>query len=147
MNSLIKIDKETTPNCRIEERVTEWKERQVWVISIFDLTPIENKSYGLETTINLYGINNFKTQLNNLYNKLLNHEEENEIENYEGKLSLKDREKILNKILYFIDSNKNKITPWEKYNNLMPYPEEEWEIIELEKVCGIKLMKTTYNNV
>ena len=82
---------------------------------IFDFN-IDKRETELEYFVDLYGKNNFKTQLLRIYNKVNNKEEITGITNFrEEALVEKERIRILDKINNYLKTNKDRISPWELY--------------------------------
>ena len=109
----MKIDDETRPKCKLEEKKFSWGEPYLDISPIFDIQ-IPKKLTDLEFCIEIFIRNNFKNQLLEFYNVLTNYEENERIEHFEGLLSNKFRKGILLKIKKELDSEM-KLTPWEKY--------------------------------
>lgn len=111
------IDITTKPICEIKEKKFEWGEPYEIFTSLFNFD-IGNSKTAIEASIDFYGKNNFKIQLTHLFNTLLNREEFL-IVNYN--MEIFDREALLVKIKFYLEDNKDKITPWDKYN--LPFDE------------------------
>ncbi|KAF2515754.1 hypothetical protein [Flavobacterium foetidum] len=107
---MIYINKNTFPFCYIEEKKFEWGEPYEVATPIFDLS-IDTKLSDLEYTIEVLGKNNFKNNLLKLHNILVNREENVRIENFNDLIT--NREILLNRIKCYLDSNANKISPWD----------------------------------
>ncbi|MEN2402182.1 hypothetical protein GKZ90_0020500 [Flavobacterium sp. MC2016-06] len=109
---MIYLDKNTFPYCFIEEKKFEWGEPYLIITPIFNLS-INPELSDIEYTIEVLGKNNFKDNLEKLYNILLNQEESSRIENLN--ISITNRELLLNKINSYLDSNLDTISPWKSY--------------------------------
>ncbi len=131
----MKIDSETLPKCRLEEKKFSWGEPYLSVEPIFDFD-ISQELIDIEFSVELFIKNNFKNQLLEFYNVLINYEEQNKIENLKNEISSELRKKVLNKIKYFLDGEK-KLTPWEKYKE----PNDElWHLYIFEKKFNKKIL-------
>lgn len=106
-----RIDLETVPPCKFEEHGEMWVESYMTMHPIFDLSIAEDLS-DFDFSVEFYGRNNFKEQLNRLRNKLLNYEDEM-IENLNEPIA--NRKEIIQTIEGHLERNKVKIAPWEKY--------------------------------
>jgi hypothetical protein len=122
-NQLI-IDEETLPKCKIEKKMFEWGEPYDFCTPIFD-TNLPKETNPLESSIDFFGKNNFKNQLLLLHNAITNFEESYRIENFNKEIL--DREFLINKIHNYLENNKNKNTPWDKYS----LPIDEIDYIKL----------------
>ncbi|MGG8497081.1 hypothetical protein ACQY1Q_11725 [Tenacibaculum sp. TC6] len=111
----MRIDNDTFPICKLEEKKFSWGEPYLHMTPIFDMK-IPKELSDLEFSIEIFIKNNFKNQLLYFYNVLTNYEENNRIENYEGGLSEPSRKELLVKIKNELDSQK-KVRPWEKYDD------------------------------
>ncbi|MBW1655093.1 hypothetical protein [Flavobacterium quisquiliarum] len=107
---MIYINKSTFPFCYVEEKKFEWGEPYEDVTPIFNLS-IDPKLSDLEYTIEVLGKNNFKNNLLKLHNILVNREENIRIEHFNDLIT--DREVLLNRIKIYLDSNTDKISPWD----------------------------------
>ena len=107
---MIYIDKKTVPYCFIEEKKFEWGEPYIISIPIFNTSVNPNLS-NIEFTIEILGKNNFKKNLQNLYNILINKDENYRINNLNEPIL--NREFLIKKINSFIDENIYNIAPWE----------------------------------
>jgi hypothetical protein len=107
---MIYIDKNTIPHCYVVEEKFEWGEPYTVKTPIFNLS-IDPDLSDIEFTIEILGKNNFKTNLEKLYNILLNKEENYRIDNFNE--TILNREFLIQKIINFIDENANNIAPWE----------------------------------
>ncbi|WP_106794275.1 hypothetical protein [Aquimarina sp. Aq78] len=113
----MKIDSTTIPKCQIEEKRFSWGEPYTEITPIFEMSIAQELS-DIEFCIELYIKNNFRNQLLEFYNVLTNYEENDRIENFDGTIPEQLREILLKKIKLFLDSTQ-KLTPWEKYNELL----------------------------
>jgi hypothetical protein len=109
---MIHIDKTTFPHCYIEEKKFDWGEPYDVITSIFNLY-IDPQLSDIEYTIEVLGKNNFKINLEKLYNILLNKEEYDRIKNFNTPIF--NRELLLNNIQRYLDSNKDRTSPWKQY--------------------------------
>ena len=107
---MIYIEKSTFPHCYIEEKKFDWGEPYDDITPIFNLS-IDPDLSDIEYTIEVLGKNNFKINLEKLYNILLNHEENDRIENFNTPIF--NRELLLRNIQKYLNSNENQISPWE----------------------------------
>ncbi|WP_289661473.1 hypothetical protein [Flavobacterium panacagri] len=107
---MIYINKSTFPFCYVEEKKFEWGEPYEDVTPIFNLS-IDPKLSDLEYTIEVLGKNNFKNNLLKLQNILVNREENIRIEHFNDLIT--DREVLLNRIKIYLESNSDKISPWD----------------------------------
>ncbi len=110
----VKIDTDTLPKCSLEEKKFSWGEPYLVVTPIFDIA-IPPELSDLEFSVEIFIKNNFRNQLLEFYNVLINYEENNRIENFEDTIPEQLRKEVLAKIKSFLDSEK-KLTPWEKYD-------------------------------
>lgn len=92
---MIYIDKSTIPHFYIEEKKFDWGEPYDDIIPIFNLS-IDPDLSDIEFTIEVLGKNNFKINLEKLYNILVNREEYERIENCNSPIL--NREFLLNNI-------------------------------------------------
>ena|SRR6218665_1423120 len=104
------INKSTFPFCYVEEKKFEWGEPYEDVTPIFNLS-IDPELSDLEYTIEVLGKNNFKNNLLKLHNILVNREENVRIEHFTDLIT--DREVLLNRIIFFLDNNSDKTSPWD----------------------------------
>jgi hypothetical protein len=107
---MIYIDKNTIPHCYVVEEKFEWGEPYTVKTPTLNLS-IDPDLSDIEFTIEILGKNNFKTNLEKLYNILLNKEENYRIDNFNE--TILNREFLIQKIINFIDENANNIAPWE----------------------------------
>lgn len=110
---MIHIDKNTFPYCYIEQKKFDWGEPYDTITPIFNLS-INPELSDIEYTIEVLGKNNFKINLEKLYNILLNNEENDLVENFNTIIF--NRNFLLNNINTYLSSNSNKISPWKHYN-------------------------------
>jgi hypothetical protein len=123
----VTFDSNTLPKCKLEEKKFEWGEPYTIMTPIFELDIKETESE-LEYFIDVYGKNNFKTQLLRLYNKINNYEEAKGIINFQyEELTQEKRVTLKNKINEYLEINKDKISPWELYE---PHNYTEFDYIE-----------------
>lgn len=109
---MIYINKNTLPHCFVEEKKFDWGEPYEDITPIFNLS-IAPELADIEYTIEVLGKNNFKINLEKLYNILVNKEENYRIENLNT--SIINREFLLEKINLYLDSNLDKTSPWKLY--------------------------------
>lgn len=109
---MIYIDKNTFPHCYIEEKKFDWGEPYNDITPIFNLS-INPELSDIEYTIEVLGKNNFKINLEKLYNILLNNEENDRIENFNTIIF--NRNLLLNTISTYINYNTDKTSPWKQY--------------------------------
>lgn len=112
---MIYIDRDTVPYCYIEERKFEWGEPYEVVTPIFNLC-INPDLSDMEFTIEVLGQNNFRDNLEKLFNILVNKEENYRIESFTA--LIEKREYLLNLIEGFLNSNTSNIAPWIFYREL-----------------------------
>lgn len=110
---MINIDRQTIPFCLIKEKTMEWGEVYNEYNPMF-ITILTEKNLSLKESIIFFGENNFKNQLSNIHNILLNFEEKERICNFDNEIF--DRTEMLNLIIFYIEKNKNIVSPWEKYD-------------------------------
>lgn len=110
---MINIDRQTTPFCLIKEKTMEWGETYNEYNPMF-ITILTEKNLSLKESIIFLGENNFKNQLANIHNILLNFEEKERICNFDNEMF--DRAEMLNLIDFYIEKNKYHVSPWEKYD-------------------------------
>lgn len=110
---MINIDRQTIPFCLIKEKTMEWGEIYYEYNPMF-ITILTEKNLSLKESIIFFGENNFKNQLSDIYNILLNFEEKERICNFDNEDF--DRAEMLNLINFYIEKNKNIVSPWEKYD-------------------------------
>lgn len=124
---MIYIEKSTFPHCYIEEKKFDWGEPYDDITPIFNLS-IDPDFSDIEFTIEVLGKNNFKINLEKLYNILLNHEENDRIENFNTPIF--NRELLLRNIQKYLNSNENQISPWEQSYDRYPTENDYLESIE-----------------
>lgn len=124
---MIYIDKNTFPHCYVEEKKFEWGEPYDDITPIFNLS-IDPDLSDIEYTIELLGKNNFKINLEKLYNIILNKEENTRIGNCPEPVL--NREFLLNNINIYLSLNFDNTPPWRHYENSEPL----YEIIHLESI-------------
>ncbi|MGY3794892.1 hypothetical protein [Aquimarina sp. 433] len=112
----MKIDSSTIPKCQIEEKKFAWGEPYIEITPIFEMSINEALS-DIEFCIELYVKNNFRNQLLEFYNVLINHEEYYRIDHFKGTISDELHEVLLKRIKLFLDSPEE-LTPWKKYNEI-----------------------------
>lgn len=113
----MKIDNNTLPKCKLEEKKFEWGEPYIIMIPIFDLDITKTESR-LEYFIDLYGKNNFKIQLLRFYNKINNYDETERIINFQHEeLTHEKRVYLKNRINEYLERNIDRISPWELYEH------------------------------
>lgn len=125
---MIYIDKSTFPHSYIEEKKFDWGEPYDDITPIFNLS-IDPDLSDIEYTIEVLGKNNFKINLEKLYNILLNNEENYRIENFNTVIT--NRELLLNNINTYLNYNINKTSPWEQ--SFDKYPNENDYLESIEK--------------
>lgn len=128
----MRIDNNTLPKCKLEDKKFEWGEPYTIMTPMFDLD-IKKTESKLEYFIDLYGKNNFKIQLLRFYNKINNHEETEGINNFQyEELTQEKRIYLKSKINKYLERNVNRISPWELYehNNLTELNHLELNYIE-----------------
>ena len=111
---MIKIERNTKPFCLIKEKKMDWGEKYDEYSPMFNIILISN-NYSLEESIVFFGENNFKKQLLSLYNVINNKEEQERIINYNNE-RIENRPYILDLIKFYIEKNKDILSPWEKYD-------------------------------
>lgn len=109
---MIYIDKNTYPHSYIEEKKFDWGEPYDDITPIFNLS-IDPELSDIEFTIEVLGKNNFKINLEKLYNILLNNEESDRIENCNTPIL--NREFLLHNIHTYLSANVDKTSPWKQY--------------------------------
>jgi hypothetical protein len=124
---MIYIDKSTFPHSYIEEKKFDWGEHYENIIPIFNLS-INPELSDIEYTIEVLGKNNFKINLQKLYNILLNKEENDRIENFNTPIF--NREILLNNIQKYLNSNEDQNSPWEQSYDRYPSENDYLEAIE-----------------
>lgn len=124
---MIYIDKNTYPHCYIEEKKFDWGEPYDDITPIFNLS-IDPDLPDIEFTIEVLGKNNFKINLEKLYNILVNREENDRIENFNNVIT--NRELLLNNINTYINYNIDKTSPWEQSFDRYPTENDYLESIE-----------------
>ncbi|MBS7231249.1 hypothetical protein KHA90_09445 [Flavobacterium psychroterrae] len=124
---MIYIDKSTFPHSYIEEKKFDWGEPYENIIPIFNLS-INPELSDIEYTIEVLGKNNFKINLQKLYNILLNKEENDRIENFNTPIF--NREILLNNIQKYLNSNEDPNSPWEQSYDRYPSENDYLEAIE-----------------
>ena len=111
---MIKIERNTKPFCLIKEKTMDWGEKYDEYSPMFNIILTSN-DYSLEESIVFFGENNFKKQLLSLYNVINNKEEQERIINYNNE-RIENRPYILDLIKFYIEKNKDILSPWEKYD-------------------------------
>lgn len=111
---MIKIERNTKPFCLIKEKKMDWGEKYDEYSPMFNII-LTSKDYSLEESIVFFGENNFKKQLLSLYNVINNKEEQERIINYNNQ-RIENRPYILDLIKFYIEKNKDILSPWEKYD-------------------------------
>ena len=111
---MIKIERNTKPFCLIKEKTMDWGEKYDEYSPMFNIILTSN-NYSLEESIVFFGENNFKKQLFSLYNVINNKEEQERIINYNNE-RIENRPYILDLIKFYIEKNKDILSPWEKYD-------------------------------
>lgn len=124
---MIYIDKNTFPHCYIEEKKFDWGEPYDDITPIFNLS-INPELSDIEFTIEVLGKNNFKINLEKLYNILVNREENDRIKNFNNVIT--NRELLLNNINTYINYNIDKTSPWEQSFDRYPTENDYLESIE-----------------
>lgn len=124
---MIYIDKNTFPHCYIEEKKFDWGEPYDDITPIFNLS-INPELSDIEFTIEVLGKNNFKINLEKLYNILVNREENDRIKNFNNVII--NRELLLNNINTYINYNIDKTSPWEQSFDRYPTENDYLESIE-----------------
>ena len=111
---MIKIERNTKPFCLIKEKKMDWGEKYDEYSPMFNII-LTSSNYSLEESIVFFGENNFKKQLLSLYNVINNKEEQERIINYNNE-RIENRPYILDLIKFYIEKNKDILSPWEKYD-------------------------------
>ena len=111
---MIKIERNTKPFCLIKEKKMDWGEKYDEYSPMFNII-LTSSNYSLEESIVFFGENNFKKQLFSLYNVINNKEEQERIINYNNE-RIENRPYILDLIKFYIEKNKDILSPWEKYD-------------------------------
>ena len=111
---MIKIERNTKPFCLIKEKKMDWGEKYDEYSPMFNII-LTSSNYSLEESIVFFGENNFKKQLFSLYNVINNKEEQERIINYNNE-RIESRPYILDLIKFYIEKNKDILSPWEKYD-------------------------------
>ena len=111
---MIKIERNTKPFCLIKEKTMDWGEKYDEYSPMFNIILTSN-NYSLEESIVFFGENNFKKQLLSLYNVINNKEEQERIINYNNE-RIENRPYILDLIKFYIEKNKDILSPCEKYD-------------------------------
>ena len=111
---MIKVERNTKPFCLIKEKTMDWGEKYDEYSPMFNIILTSN-NYSLEESIVFFGENNFKKQLFSLYNVINNKEEQERIINYNNE-RIENRPYILDLIKFYIEKNKDILSPWEKYD-------------------------------
>jgi len=124
---MIYIEKNTFPHCYIEKKKFDWGEPYDEMTPIFNLS-IDPDLSDIEFTIELLGKNNFKLNLEKLYNILINREENDRIENFNTPIF--NRGLLLRNIQKYLNSNEDKISPWEQSYDRYPTENDYLESIE-----------------
>ncbi|KQT26172.1 hypothetical protein ASG22_05745 [Chryseobacterium sp. Leaf405] len=137
---MIYIDKTIFPHCFVEEKRFEWGEPYINMTPIFNLS-INPGLSDIEFTIEILGKNNFKNNLDKLYNILINKEEHFRLVDFNEHIL--DREFLIGKILNFINENTNKIAPWD--NEFKIFGEEFYlEMIKDDLKKSLKFDRKIY---
>ncbi|WP_316633762.1 hypothetical protein [uncultured Flavobacterium sp.] len=126
---MIYIDKKTYPYCYIEEKKFDWGEPYDDITPIFNLS-IDPDLSDIEFTIEVLGKNNFKINLEKLYNILVNREENDRIENCNTPIL--NRDFLLNNIHTYLSVNLNSTSPWKKHYG--EHMENVYESLHLESI-------------
>ena len=135
---MIYIDKSTFPYCYIEEKKFDWGEPYDEMTPIFNLSIDPNLS-DIEFTIEVLGKNNFKLNLEKLYNILINREENHRIENFNTPIL--NREFLLNNINTYLNANLNNTSPWKlHYGEHMENTYEDLHLESIEESINRKLL-------
>ncbi|MFH7005763.1 hypothetical protein [Flavobacterium bizetiae] len=135
---MIYIDKSTFPHSYIEEKKNEWGEPYDDITPIFNLS-IDPDLSDIEYTIEVMGKNNFKINLEKLYNILLNNEENYRIENFNNVIT--NRELLLNDINTYLNANLNRTPPWKQhYDENMQSIYESLHLESIEESINRKLL-------
>ena len=92
----------------------DWGEKYDEYSPMFNIILTSN-DYSLEESIVFFGENNFKKQLLSLYNVINNKQEQERIINYNNQ-RIENRPYILDLIKFYIEKNKDILSPWEKYD-------------------------------
>lgn len=108
---MIYIDKTCKPYCYVEEKKFDWGEPYTCITPIFNVD-INPELTDMEYTIEILGKNNFKDNLMNLYNILLNREETQRLHPFNDTIT--DRETLLQKISGYLAINTPYTAPWKK---------------------------------
>lgn len=124
---MIYIDKSTFPHSYIEEKKFDWGEPYDDITPIFNLS-IDPELSDIEFTIEVLGKNNFKINLEKLYNILINREENDRLENFNNVIT--NRELLLNNINTYLNYNIDKTSPWEQSFDRYPTENDYLESIE-----------------
>ncbi|MFH7018769.1 hypothetical protein [Flavobacterium sp. FlaQc-47] len=124
---MIYINKKTLPHCYIEEKKFDWGEPYDDITPIFNLS-VNPELSDIEYTIEVLGKNNFKINLEKLYNILLNQEENDRIEYFNTPIVHRDF--LLINIQKYLHSNENQISPWEQSHDRYPTENDYLESIE-----------------
>lgn len=111
---MIKIERNTKPFCLIKEKKMDWGEKYDEYSPMFNII-LTSSNYSLEESIVFFGENNFKRQLLSLYNVINNKEEQERIINYNNE-RIESRPYVLDLIKFYIEKNKDILSPWEKYD-------------------------------
>lgn len=135
---MIYIDKSTFPYCYIEEKKFDWGEPYDEMTPIFNLS-IDPDLSDIEFTIEVLGKNNFKLNLEKLYNILINREENDRIENFNTPIS--NRKFLLNNINTYLSDNLNSTSPWKlHYGEHMENAYEDLHLESIEESINRKLL-------
>ena len=132
---MIKIERNTKPFCLIKEKKMDWGEKYDEYSPMFNII-LTSKDYSLEESIVFFGENNFKKQLLSLYNVINNKEEQERIINYNNE-RIENRPYILDLIKFYIEKNKDILSPWEKYDLVL-------EEIDFIKIIIYEMEKELY---
>ena len=111
---MIKIERNTKPFCLIKEKKMDWGEKYDEYSPMFNII-LTSSNYSLEESIVFFWENNLKKQLLSLYNVINNKEEQERIKNYNNE-RIENRPYILDLIKFYIEKNKDILSPWEKYD-------------------------------
>ena len=111
---MIKIERNTKPFCLIKEKKMDWGEKYDEYSPMFNII-LTSSNYSLEESIVFFWENNLKKQLLSLYNVINNKEEQERIINYNNE-RIENRPYILDLIKFYIEKNKDILSPWEKYD-------------------------------
>lgn len=134
---MIYIDKNTFPYCYVEEKKLDWGEPYTHITPIFNVS-IDPALSPIAFTIEVLGKNNFKLNLEKLYNILLNEEEQERIENCNTPVL--DRELLLHTITTYLYTTINNSAPWlHYYEEHLAAVYESLYLQSIEEALGRKL--------